>query len=328
MRFLKTLVLPAALVAALAGPAAAPGAVSVGISENNPEMFTDPLFTPLGVKQARVVVSYNVVEASLKGDNEIQRVDRYIRAALAAGVEPLVTFEHSRGAAEVCKSKSAQRSQAVCHLPTPFEYESAFKAFRQRFPSVKTFIAFNEGNHFTQATSRNPKAAAQFAKIAERNCAGCKILPLDVLDQADKVKAKKPTFKATTKWIKAFRKAYGKKPKICGIHNYSDTNRFRDAGTKALIKAMGCKEYWLTETGGLYNFGSFWSASTRKGCSSAEDCQLKATRYLFNSLVRKNKKIKRLYVYTWFGAVTPRFDAGLVADGKPRKAYAEVAKRA
>ena len=43
-------------------------------------------------------------------------------------------------------------------------------------------------------------------------------------------------------------------------------------------------------------------------------------------LARKNKRIKRLYVYTWFGGVTPRFDAGLVANGVPRKAYAELLK--
>ena len=36
-------------------------------------------------------------------------------------------------------------------------------------------------------------------------------------------------------------------------------------------------------------------------------------------LARRNRRIKRLYVYTWFGATTPRFDAGLVAHGtRPR----------
>ena len=45
------------------------------------------------------------------------------------------------------------------------------------------------------------------------------------------------------------------------------------------------------------------------------------------SLAKANKKIKALYIYTWFGAVTPRFDAGLVANGKPRPAYNEVKKR-
>ena len=80
------------------------------------------------------------------------------------------------------------------------------------------------------------------------------------------------------------------------------------------MKALGCKEYWLTETGGLYKFGSFWSKKTYKGCTTSSSCQVKATKYMF-SLAKKYKKIKRLYVYTWFGGVTPRFDAGLVANG-------------
>ncbi len=44
-------------------------------------------------------------------------------------------------------------------------------------------------------------------------------------------------------------------------------------------------------------------------------------------LAQSIKAIKRLYVYTWFGGVTSRFDAGLVAGGKARKAYGEVRKR-
>ena len=44
------------------------------------------------------------------------------------------------------------------------------------------------------------------------------------------------------------------------------------------------------------------------------------------SLAKKYKAIKRLYVYTWFGGVTPRFDAGLVAGGNERKALAEIRK--
>jgi hypothetical protein len=30
--------------------------------------------------------------------------------------------------------------------------------------------------------------------------------------------------------------------KICGIHNYSDVNRFRDTGTRAIIRALGCRQ--------------------------------------------------------------------------------------
>ena len=94
-------------------------------------------------------------------------------------------------------------------------------------------------------------------------------------------------------------------------------SRFRDRGTKAIIKALGCREIWLTETGGIYKFGGFKASQKR---------QLRATKYMFK-LARRNRRIKRLYVYTWFGAVTPRFDAGLVAGGKPRSSYYEVRKR-
>ena len=53
---LLTLVLP--VVALLAIPAGAQAALTVGIAENNPQMFSDPLFTNLHVKQTRVVVSW------------------------------------------------------------------------------------------------------------------------------------------------------------------------------------------------------------------------------------------------------------------------------
>ncbi len=81
---------------------------------------------------------------------------------------------------------------------------------------------------------------------------------------------------------------------------------------------------WLTETGGLYSFGSFKPSASR---------QLRATKFMFK-VARQDRRIKRLYVYTWFGfpapsgiSVSPRFDAGLVAGGKPRPAYREVKKR-
>ena len=118
--------------------------------------------------------------------------------------------------------------------------------------------------------------------------------------------------------IKAFRKAYKGPRSVCGVHNYSDTNRFRQTGTKAIIKALGCKQIWLTEAGGLYKFVGYKADQKR---------QLRATKYMFK-VAKANKKIKRLYVYSWFGAPrSARFDSGLInPNGTPRKAYAEVRK--
>ena len=303
------------LLLALAAPASASAALKIGIAENQPSMFSDPLFADLGVKYARVVVSWDVMTS---GDDELQRVTDYLTAAQAQGVDPLVTFEHARGAAEQCNQRKNRRKRQ-CRLPSARQYERQFKRFRAHFPLVRSYVAWNEINHFTQPTYRHPKAAAQFSRIARRNCRGCRIVVADILDRADNARAKKPRFRSTLRYIKRFRKALKVPRRYCGVHNYSDTNRFRDTGTKQIIKALGCREIWLTETGGIYRF-----RAGRLGPSAKR--QLRATKYMFK-LARRNKRIRRLYVYTWFGAVTPRFDAGLVAKGKPRPAYREVKRR-
>ncbi len=320
MRFRIALLCACAL--ALASPALASAALTVGISENEPGMFDDPLFKPLGIKTARVVVEYDV--ALHPGSVDYVRVSDYLAKAKAAGIEPLVAFEHPRGDASRCDQKRNQK-QAVCALPTPKKYESAIKAFLAAFPTAKTLAPWNEANHFTQPTSRNPKAAAKFTDTVAKLCPSCTLVVADMLDQADDPAAKHPTFTKTSKFIKDFRSALKTKRTICGIHNYSDVNRFRTTGTAALMKALGCKQYWLTETGGLYHFGSFWSKRTFNGCKTAASCQLKATKYMF-SVAKAHKNIKRVYVYTWFAGIDARFDAGLVANGVARPALAEVEK--
>ena len=60
-----------------------------------------------------------------------------------------------------------------------------------------------------------------------------------------------------------------------------------------MIKALGCKQYWLTETGGLYKFGSFWSKKTKKGCTTSASCQLQGDAGTCSRSRRRNKKIKR-----------------------------------
>ncbi len=304
-----------ALLALLLLPSVAQAKLTVGISENSPNLFSDSLFHQLGAKHTRVVASWNVMSAPQRGDDELDRLRQYLGAAAAQGVQPLVTFEHARGDAGICKRRSNRR-KPQCVLPTAREYEREFKAFRAEFPNVKTIAPFNEANHFTQPTARNARAAARFSDIARRNCRGCKIVVADILDQADNVRAKRPTYRNTLRYIKTFRRALKSPRTICGIHNYSDVNRFRSAGTKAIIRALGCKQIWLTETGGVYSFGSFKPSASR---------QLRATKYMFK-LARQNRRIKRLYVYTFFGR-TNDFDSGLVANGKARPAYREVKKR-
>jgi hypothetical protein len=303
----------AACVLALALPSTASAAFTVGISENQPSMFGDPLFTQVGFKQARVIVGYDV--ALDPNGAEAVRLTQYLAAAKSQGVEVLVSLQHSRGDTSRCDQKK-YIGKGLCKLPSQKAYETALKAFFRVFPTVKVISPWNEANHFTQPTSRSPASAAKFTNTVAKLCKSCKIVVADILDQADDPAAKNPKFTKTQKYIKDFRKALKVPRTICGLHNYSDVNRFRDTGTKKIIKALGCKEIWLTESGGIYKFAGFGTNARR---------QQKATRYMFK-LARRFKRIKRVYVYTWFGRTTPRFDAGLVAHGRPRLAYREVKK--
>ena len=221
------------------------------------------------------------------GDDELQRVTEYLLAARAAGIEPLVTFEHARGAAEICEKRKNRRKRQ-CRLPSAARYQREFRLFRKRFAFVRSYVPWNEINHFTQPTSRNPKAAAKFTRIVRKNCFGCKVVVADVLDQADHPRAKKPTYRRTLAYIKKYRRALQTPRTICGLHNYSDVNRFRDTGTKKIIKALGCKQIWLTESGGIYKFAGFGTNARR---------QLKATRYMFKLARRYQADQARLRLH-------------------------------
>jgi hypothetical protein len=314
------LIILAGCLLALAVPAKASAAVTVGISDNLPQVFTDPLFAPLHITHARVVVSWNVMTT---GDDELGRVHQYVDAANAHGVDVLVAFQHARGDVASCKSKKNFK-KTICKLPSTKDYERNIKLFFAAFPTVKLYSPWQEANHFEQPTSRDPKGFAKLTDLFHKDCKGCTLVIGDLLDQADDVTAKHPKFTQTIAWIKTFRKALKTPRTICGVHNYSDVNRFRQTGTQAVVKALGCKQIWLTETGGLYHFGSFWSKKTYNGCKTAASCQLKATKYLFAE-VKREKTVKRVYIYSYFGGGTG-FDSGLVANGVKRPAYDEVAK--
>ena len=129
-----------------------------------------------------------------------------------------------------------------------------------------------------------------------------------------------PRFRSTLRYIKRFRKALKSPRRFCGLHNYSDTNRFRDRGHASRSSRRSA----AARSGSPRRAGSIASAPAGSARRRAASCGRR--RYMFR-LARRYPRIKRLYVYTWFGRVTPRFDAGLVARGKPRPAYYELRRR-
>jgi Glycosyl hydrolase catalytic core len=293
--------LVAAVVLAGCGLAAAPeksdAAVLVGIGDQDPSMFTDPLFSQVGFKRARYFPSWNV---ALKPD-EAGWLDAWLDGAQDTGTEPLISFFASLGSA--CPKQP-------CTLPTVRQFTRAFKAFHKRWPEVKVISPWNEANHRSQPTFKNPKRAAQFYNVVRANCRGCKIVAADVIDEVN-----------MERWLKVFKKT-AKKPRIWGLHNYRDTNKRKGqllGGTKRLLKAVK-GDIWLTETGGIVKFVL---PNGHTLFPYSESRANTATKRMFALAKRYRSRIKRLYIYHYKqSSPDNRFDAGLVRlDGTPRPAY-------
>jgi hypothetical protein len=287
----------AAVLLALGAPAPASAQV-VGIGDQNAETFSDPRFLALGVKRSRFFPPWDGIF------KEPERLDGWLNAAREAGVEPYVAFNHSRG--NVCPKRP-------CTLPSVRAYTRAFKAFRKRYPWVRIISPWNEINSPTQPTGRNPRRAAEYYNVVRANCRGCKIVAADIQDLSPRT---------MTRYVRTFRRYTRGTPRLWGLHNYTDTNRFRTSGTQTMLKLVPGK-VWLTETGGIYRrrgSGSQLAASERR--------QARATEHMFRIGRKYRSRIERIYIYQWKATnASDRFDAGLVdPNGEPRRAYDVVRK--
>lgn len=280
---------PSTAKAPATAPAPAPAGLQIGIGEQGFAMFTDKRFTATGIKLARLVTSYDATHVRFERD----LVDQWLAAARAAGVQPFVTFGHSRVHPD--------------RLPSVGEFRADFRAFRKRYPDVQVYAPWNEINHASQPTSRAPGRAADYYNVVTKECPGCTVLAGDVLDQA-----------GMGRYLTRYRRALKGTPKIWGLHNYADSNRFRDSGLTELLKAVP-GDVWLTETGGIVRFG--------KSFPQDEERAARAVSFAID-LARKHDRVKRIYVYNWTGSKpTDRFDSGLIGpDGKPRPAYERLLK--
>jgi hypothetical protein len=298
----------------MSGCAAAMPAVSqaasykTGVGDNNPAMFQSPYYKKLKSRITRYIAPYNLV--TTPADLAVFR--QWLAGANADHAQPLIAFYHSR----VHGTK----------LPSVATYTADIKKFMKLFPSIKNYTAWNEENRGNVSigggasySSPSAKQAAAYYVALKKNCRGCTIVGLDVLDSANP----KPTITYIHQFQADVRKAKSSLPTIWGLHNYSDTNRFRDAGTKAVLAAVS-GQVWLTETGGLVQFGGAFPNKNGAGLTRAN----KAVAYMFK-LAKSNKRITRLYIYNWFGGnASTRFDAGLVDQtGVPRPAYYTVLKQ-
>jgi hypothetical protein len=309
MRRLVRYCLPIAALAAVAIAPAGASAVTVGISDQQPQTFTNPLYAPLKLKVARVITPYDVLD----NPSEKARLDQWIHNAKLSKQTMLISFEHSRSQSKYNKA------------PSVATYTKALKAFKKKYGSKFDISPWNEVN-VCQAAGRmegqpakicksatGPKLVAQYYSAAKSVFKGRKIVAIDILDGSN--------VGGAVSYLRKFKKYVKGTPKYWGIHNYSDTNRGSYSRTSRLIKEIGNKkaEIWLTETGGQLRL---------RGREIGEAKAAQALKCMF-SMPKKYTQIKRLYIYQFHGADSSNdFDAGLInPDNTLRTGYDVVKKR-
>ena len=287
------------MAALLLGPAAASARthVAVGLGDQHAGTFAAPAFRALNVKKARYFIRWDAA----KVPSALAAADSYVRAANAAHVSVLMHFSTNNFAHGRAK------------LPSTGAYRQWVGRLVRRYRGmgVHEFGTWNEENHSSQPTYKNPRRAAAYYRTLRKLCRGCTIVALDVLDQ-------RGVKRYIARWFRALPSTYRHRRIIVGIHNYSDTNRLRSSGTSAIIHATRRynrhAKFWLTETGGVVNFGRAWPCNERRAASRIA--------YMFKLARKFRHTISRLYAFSWSGSNCAGFDAGLVrADGSTRPGY-------
>jgi hypothetical protein len=331
---LPLLALVALVATGLALPAGA-GAKTrykLGFGDQSQHMFANANFKALKIKQVRLIVPWDY-RTDPKAD--AAGYDTWLRTARADGKSILVAFAAHRG----CYDDGRYKRTKVCRAPSAKAYTREFKAFRKAHPYVKQFQPWNELNNKSQPTYRKPGLAARYYVAMKKTCRSCTVVAADILDSSDLIRYVTKVKQRIDKAARGRKNRY-LRPRIWGLHNYSDVNRKRTVQTKQFLRKLP-GQVWLTETGGLVKFLPNFKSSQSRAANR--------TKFLFKlagSLSKPRRgyksRITRVYPYAYFGYTVapgqpnraPRFDSGLVGpllldanfapaagSGKARPAY-------
>lgn len=270
-------------------PTIARPALVVGMADQKPVMFSDPRFTALGVRHARLAVAWD----ALRYDWQVKELDAWLLSARYTGVVPLVTFSQSR---------IAGRTRIA---PTAAELLGQFNAFRARYPWVTEFSAWNEANYCGQPTCKKPELVARYWKALTKVCPTCKVLGADLLD-----------LPSMPDWVVKFRRSVlPVQPAYWGLHNYVTANRFLTTSIQQLLALSG-GEVWLTETGGLVARRNRSTVKLPQGIAHAAQ----VTSFILRTAPQLSPRITRAYLYQWNQATGfDSWDSGFIGpDGTVR----------
>jgi hypothetical protein len=277
---------------ALALAAAPAGAVTIGIGDQKPDMFSDPRFVSLHLNVARRNISWD----ALMSRSQTAALDQWLKAARAGGIRPLLGFDHSW---------TPGRHKI---LPTPSQFRTQFVRIHRRYPWVKDFATWNEANYCGQKICHHPDLVAAYYHVLRTSCRGCTVLAAELLDQPGMVA-----------WVRQFDHYAHVDPGYWGLHDYIGVNRFQTASTKQLLRATH-GQIWLTEVAGLVSRRNRSKVHFKQSAAHAAD----VIAFIFGKLVHLSPRISRVYLYEWDPVSTlDSWDSALIGlNGQPRPAFA------
>ncbi|MBX5443494.1 MAG: hypothetical protein IRZ32_18445, partial [Solirubrobacteraceae bacterium] len=213
----------AALAVALTTASTASARVTIGIGQQTIEIFRSPEWRALNAPDVRYVTPWDTAFDPA----QLDKLDTWMTAAREAGARVMIGFH-----------RSYRSERDANRLPSLREYRRAFRALRERYPDVRTWIPWNEANNAGSLTGRNPKRAAGFYNVVKAECPGCQVVAGDVLDQRN-----------LESWLTRYKRHLKTRPTIWGLHNYHDANQRIDRSTRLMLR-LTRGQLWFTETGG------------------------------------------------------------------------------
>jgi hypothetical protein len=233
------------------------------------------------------MVFWNV--AVMRNKRPLRATRRWVQAAEAAGVQPMISFAGNGN-----------------YIPSVKVYTAAIKAFLRDFPQVKVFTPWNEPDWiYRPALANHPSLAAGYFNALARWCHGCTIVAGDVY---------RPVNQGLASWVRAYARGLHHRPAAWALHPYDDV-RSHTTGQIRAFQRVTRGPIWLTEISGVERRGH-WQFKNQNVFAANRD-----ERYLF-ALPKRFHRITRIYHYQWQGLPHAPWDSGLIGPrGQPRPAY-------
>ncbi len=222
-------------------------ATITGIADENLEHWsaaTWAAFNATGVRQVRHIVPWDAVYNPTHDPGKVWKEEDavgWITIAEAHHLDILISFGHN--------SKEP--------FPSLVEYSKGVNAFRERFPQIDKYTAWNEPNHHVKVNPQGGTAfvtalnAADYWMALDTSChtpgkTTCEVIAGDFLDGSD------PTsFGNYIDAYKARLTEQARTPWTWAIHPYSTMASGNRAALNVFMTKTESKPVWFTEAGGM-----------------------------------------------------------------------------